>query len=62
MPGVLSATAVLLTLCLSACGGGGSGSSVPDGQGASKGTTPPVAVNPGQSGQPGQPHPPSPGQ
>ena len=61
MPGVLSATAVLLTLCLSACGGGGSGSSVPDGQGASKGTTPPVAVNPGQSGQPGQPSQPGTG-
>ena len=48
MPGVLSATAVLLTLCLSACGGGGSGSSAPDSQGAGKGTTPPLSVNPGQ--------------
>ena len=48
MPGVLSATAVLLTLCLSACGGGGSGSGAPDSQGAGKGTTPPLSVNPGQ--------------
>ena len=52
MPGVLSATAVLLTLCLSACGGGGSGSSAPDSQGAGKGTTPPLSVNPGQPSQP----------
>ena len=52
MPGVLSATAVLLTLCLSACGGGGSGSSAPDSQGAGKGTTPPLSVNPGQPNQP----------
>ena len=48
MPGVLSATAVLLTLCLSACGGGGSGSGATDNQGAGKGTTPPLSVNPGQ--------------
>ena len=52
MPGVLSATAVLLTLCLSACGGGGSGSSAPDNQGSSKGTTPPLSVNPSQPSQP----------
>lgn len=52
MPDVLSATAVLLTLCLSACGGGGSGSSAPDSQGAGKGTTPPLSVNPGQPSQP----------
>jgi hypothetical protein len=52
MPGVLSATAVLLTLCLSACGGGGSGSGATDNQGAGKGTTPPLSVNPGQPSQP----------
>ena len=52
MPGVLSATAVLLTLCLSACGGGGSGSSAPDNQGSSKGTPLPLSVNPSQHSQP----------